>query len=95
MRRPASLTIALALLLCAALSPASACETAGPNTHVGVVTAIDGGTVTLKDAQTGQNLKFLATPALLKGIAVKDQVAIVYAPESKPLRATSITKAGG
>jgi len=37
------------------------------------------------------NLKFLASPPLLKGVAVEDQVAA----EDKTLRATFITKAGG
>jgi hypothetical protein len=52
-------------------------------------------TVLLKDTQTGKNLKFLATPELLKGVAVKDQVAIVFATAGQTLRAKSITKAGG
>jgi hypothetical protein len=87
--------LVLALTLFVSLSPAWACDTAGPNTHLGVITAVDGGSVTLKDAQTGQHLKFVASPQLLKGVAVKDQVAIVFTPEGKTLRATAITKAGG
>ena len=90
-----SLALAVMLLVGWCLSPAWACETAGPNTHLGVITAVDAGSVTLKDAQTGKNLKFLASPQLLKGVAVKDQVAIVYTSEGKTLRATAITKAGG
>ena len=87
--------VALTVLLGLGLAPAWACDVA-PNTHLGVITAVDvpGSTVTLKDAQTGKNLKFLAKPELLKGLAVKDQVAIVYATEGQALRATSITKAG-
>lgn len=87
--------LALTVLVSLCFSPAWACDTAGPNTHLGVITAVDGGSVTLKDAQTGQNLKFLASPLLLKGVAVKDQVAIVFTTEGKTLRATAITKAGG
>ena len=87
-----ALTAWLAAILLA--SPMLACSTAGPNTHLGVVTAVDSAksTITLKDAETGKNLTFRASPEQLKGIAVKDDVTIVYAAEGKDLRATSIKK---
>jgi hypothetical protein len=86
----------LALLLVLAATPiaALACESAGPNTHVGVVTAIDSEkqSLSLKDAESGKVLTFSAGVDLLKGIALRDQVIIVYAAEGKTLRATSIKK---
>jgi hypothetical protein len=86
----------LALLLVLAATPiaAFACESAGPNTHVGVVTAIDSAkqSLSLKDAESGKVLTFSASADLLKGIAPRDQVIIVYAAEGKTLRATSIKK---
>lgn len=94
-------TRALVVLLCLALlgaaSGAPACELAGPNTHVGTVVAIDAArsTLTLRDAQTRQNLTFLARPELLKDVAVRDEVAVVYAEDGGTLRATAIRKAGG
>jgi hypothetical protein len=86
----------LAVLFFVGLAPSLglACEGAGPNTHVGVVTALDAGkhTLSLQDAETGKVLTFTATPDLLKGIAVRDEVQVVYAPEGKTLRATAIKK---
>ena len=93
--RRALVAFALAVLPSVALSPAWGCEAAGPNTHMGVVTAVGGGSVTLKDAETGKNITFVAAPAQLKGVAVKDQVTIKFTPEGSTLRATSVTKAGG
>jgi hypothetical protein len=85
------------LVLLGAASVAPACEMAGPNTHVGTVMAIDAGagTLTLRDAQTQHDLTFQAPAELLTGVAVKDQVAVVYAQEGGTLRATAIRKAGG
>jgi hypothetical protein len=86
---------AFALVLSWAVpAPALACESAGPNAHIGTVTAIDNAqkTITLKDAESGKNLTFTATPELLRGIAVKDQVIVKYAADGARLRATSVTK---
>ncbi len=88
-------TLALAILVTMfAPPPALACEAAGPNAHVGIVTAVDHtrSTLTLKDAQTGKPLTFRARPDLLRGIATKDAVTVGFAPEGKALRATSIEK---
>jgi hypothetical protein len=96
MNRVLSILLVLPLLTLSARAPALACDSAGPNTHVGMVTALDraGGTLTLKDAETGAALTFLARPDLLRGIAPRDEVAVTFAPEGRTLRATSIEKAG-
>jgi len=87
-------SLALVLVLAATPIAALARESAGPNTHVGVVTAIDPGkqSLSLKDAESGKILTFSAGPDLLRGIALRDQVIVVYAAEGKTLRATSIKK---
>ncbi|OLC17120.1 MAG: hypothetical protein AUH29_03135 [Candidatus Rokubacteria bacterium 13_1_40CM_69_27] len=92
-----TLLVVLSLVLLGAAAVAPACELAGPNTHMGTIVAIDAAqsTLTLRDAQTRQNLTFLARPELLKDVAVKDEVAVVYAQEGGKLRATAIRKAGG
>ena len=88
------LLLALTGLVFISGSSASACEAAGPNTHVGAVTAIDpaGKTFTLKDAETTRPIVFLTTTEQLKGVKVKDEVAVTYVAEGKQLRATSIKR---
>jgi hypothetical protein len=86
--------LSLVMLLFCAAGPALACDAAGPNTHMGVVTAVDTAakTFTLKDAQTGKPLTFAATPEQLQGLHVKDEVSVVYAGQGTKLRATTIKK---
>lgn len=87
-----ALTLTLLLALVAAPGVAFACEAAGPNAHIGTVTAVDASkqTFKLKDAQSGMILTFTASPEMLKSIAVRDQVTVVYAAEGNTLRATAI-----
>ncbi len=96
MRRLCALALAISMMELSAAVPALACDSAGPNTHVGVVTAVDRArsTLTLKDAETGSPLTFLAQPDLIRGIAPKDEVIVKFTPEGKTLRATSVEKAG-
>jgi hypothetical protein len=86
--------LGLTALLLAFATPAPACESAGPNTHIGVVTAVDGkaGTFALKDAESQMDLKFRATAEQLRNLAVGDQVTVTYAEEGKALRARTIRK---
>src|SRR5262249_50589930 len=70
---------AILLLFLAALAsfnaPSSfACEAAGANTHIGVVTVVDlpRRTFTLKDAETAKPIVFVATTEQLKGVKVDD-----------------------
>ena len=86
------LALVLSLMLLASAPAAFACEMAGPNAHMGTVTALSPQSFTLKDAESGMNLTFAASPELLKGLAVKDQVTVVFAKEGQTLRATSIKK---
>ena len=73
---------------------AQACDIGVPNTHIGVVTAVDPAAqrMTLKDAQSGKSMMFSASQKLLLGIAVNDKVSIEYALEDKAMRATAIKK---
>lgn len=91
--RAYALSLALMVVL-AGVTPAFSCDAAGPSTHLGVVTAVDTvqKTFTLKDAQTGKPLTFVASAEMLQGIKVKDEVAVVYAAEGKNLRATAVKK---
>ena len=87
--------LTLALVLLATAPAAWACSIAGPNTHIGTVKAVDPAkhTLTMKDAETGEDLTFVADrPEMLKGIAPKDRVTVVFTAQGKTLRATSIKK---
>lgn len=92
-RRLVSTLLPAALCIFAA-EFAQACDVGVPNTHIGVVTAVDPAAqhMSLKDAQSGKNMMFAASTKLLLGIAVNDQVNVEYAVENKALRATAIRK---
>ncbi len=95
MMRSRIFALAIALVTLAAASAAWGCSVAGPNTHIGTVKAVDiaQSTLTVKDAETGEDLTFVAdTPEMLKGIAPRDRVTVVFTEQGKTLRATSITK---
>lgn len=96
MKTGVTLVVALLTLLAAA-GPAAACEMAGPNTHVGAVLTIDGSRAgfTLRDMQTRRPITFLASPELLAGVRVNDEIVVVYTPEGESLRAKSIRRMGG
>jgi hypothetical protein len=86
--------LVLAGLVFVSAPSASACDAAGPNAHVGAVTAIDPTrkTFTLKDAETTRPIVFVTTTEQLKGVKVEDEVAVTYVAEGKQLRATAIKR---
>lgn len=86
--------LALAALMLGSAPPASACGAAGPNTHVGAITAIDltQKTFILKDAETAKPIVFVASSDLLRGLMVEDEVVVTYVIEGKQLRARSVKK---
>lgn len=80
-------------LVMASLAPqALACQMAGPNAHFGIVTALDQKSLTLKDAESGMDLTFVARPDQLKGVALKDRVTVVFSSEGEKLVAKSVKK---
>jgi hypothetical protein len=88
------LAVALAVFVLSAAPVALACESAGPNAHIGTVTAVDvqKNTLSLKDAESGMKLTFVASPDLLKTVKVNDQVKVTFTEDGKTLRATAITR---
>ncbi|MBI3622293.1 MAG: hypothetical protein HY208_08925 [Nitrospirae bacterium] len=60
--------------------PVWACDAAGPSTHVGVVTQLDAKQrqFTIKDAQTGKPMVFVAESPQLAALNIGDQVAVKY-----------------
>ena len=92
LRRVALLVVTVAIVFAAPV--AFGCTAAGPDAHIGSVTAVDGekGTLRLKDTESGMELTFVAPPDLLKTVKVNDAVVVKYKTEGKTLRATSITR---
>jgi len=88
------LLLAFAGLVLVSASSASACDAAGPNTHVGIVTAIDltRKILTLKDAETTRPIAFVATAEQLRVVKLEDEVSGIYVVDGKQLRATSIKR---
>ena len=92
--RRSFLTTAIALgLLWLGGSPAAlACKALGPNKHVGVVQAINTQlkTFSIKDAESGMEMTFEASPQLLERVKVNTQVIVTYGAEGERLKAQAI-----
>lgn len=74
-------------------SPAFACESAGSDTHVGKIQAIDVArpSFTILDRQMKRPVTFLAAPDQLKGLSVGQLVAVKYSELKGDLKAEEIT----
>ena len=91
----AKVTLMLVTLIASiALMPlsASACELAGPDTHVGEIKAIDLGqpSFTILDGQMKKPLTFLAAAEQLKGLSLGQLVVVKYSKVGGQLRAEEI-----
>lgn len=75
-----------------AAAPAWACKAAGPNTHVGVIMQVNakGGEFTIKDAETGKPIIFVADAKQIGGLNVGDQVSVKYEKRDGGLAAKRI-----
>ncbi len=73
--------IAVAGLTLFTMTSAVACSVAGPNKHVGQVTAVNvrAGTFTIMDAETRKPIVFAASADILKDVAkAKGSVLVSY-----------------
>lgn len=73
---------------------AMACEAAGPNSHVGQVTAVDPakGTFTIMDAETREPITFIAGTDILSGLKnAKGMVKVNYEDKGDKLNAVGVT----
>jgi len=79
------------LMICSI--PASACKSAGPNKHVGVVLSINltDHLIVIKDAENGDQMTFKAAQPILKNIKVNDEVVITFEKSGTGMIATKIT----
>ncbi len=84
--------VAIALPIVAGPGSALACKSAGAFKHVGVVSAVDTKalTVTIKDAETGEPITFVATAKQLQDIRPGDQVMIGFIEKDGTLTAVQI-----
>ena len=73
-------------------TPAFACKSAGPDKHVGIVVSINIKTHTLilKDAETGENMTFIAQDQLIKPLQPNQNAIITYKNSDKGMVATQI-----
>lgn len=89
-------TIAATASLIAGLSVAPmtlwACDMAGPNAHVGVITQINDKTMsfTIRDAQTQRLITFTVSKDMLDRLMKSTRVLVKYKKDQGKLVATSI-----
>ena len=69
-----------------------ACKSAGPNKHIGSITAIDAKakTFTIRDAETDHLMTFEATDKILKELKVEDRVMVGFKEENGKLIAVDV-----
>ncbi len=91
-RKIGMMFFAVVLSLGLAASAALACSGAGPDKHIGKVTAVDAkaSTLTIRDAETSNLLTFKAEENLLVGIKSSDRVTIQFKEEDGQLIAVAI-----
>jgi len=85
--------VILVILAIFVIPTSYACDSAGPNVHVGKITAVDSdtSTFTLLDAETGSPIKFAASSKLLLGLAgLRRTIAVDYQEEEGHLVALNI-----
>jgi hypothetical protein len=75
-----------------ATGPAWACKAAGPDTHVGVVTQLNGKErqFTITDAETGKPMVFIADSKQMAALNIGDQIAVSYEKHDGAMVATRI-----
>jgi len=85
--------IAVAGLTLFTITPTVACSVAGPNKHVGHVTAVNvgAGTFTIMDAETRKPIVFKASADILKDVAkARGSVLVSYVQSDGRLVAKDI-----
>lgn len=84
--------VVLAVFVLGSVSTTWACKSAGPNKHVGNVTAIDAKakTFTIRDAETDHPMSFEATDKILKDLKVSDRVMVGYQEEKGKMIAVEV-----
>ncbi|MFQ5988659.1 MAG: hypothetical protein ACE5K9_01970 [Candidatus Methylomirabilales bacterium] len=73
-------------------SHAWACDSVGPNGHVGKTLSVSPSAIEIRDFQTGNSLTFQATTDQLSGVRPGDRVMITFKEEGKVLVAEKIRK---
>jgi len=82
--------IAITLMLFS-VSASVACESAGPNVHIGEVTSVNSSTFTLLDAETSSPIKFIASSEILLTLAgLNRTIAVDYHEEDGRLVALAV-----
>jgi len=84
--------VILAVFVLGSVTMSWACKSAGPNKHVGNITAIDAkaDTFTIRDAETDHPMTFEATGSILKSLKVSDRVLVGYKEEKGKMIAVDV-----
>lgn len=84
--------LVLAAFLLGSVTTTWACKAAGPNKHIGSITAIDAKakTFTIRDAETDRLMIFEAADKILKGLKIEDRVIVSYKEENGKLIAMEV-----
>lgn len=87
----------MAMLIAALLIPVSAwaCDSAGPNTHIGKVMSVDAKkmTFTIRDAETRSPITFVATDtSIIEGLkGINGMITVNYEENGDDLTAVGVT----
>lgn len=84
--------VMLAVLVMGPVTTSWACKSAGPNKHVGQITAIDAkaDTFTIRDAETDHAITFEATEKILKDLKINDRVMVGYKDDAGKMTAIDV-----
>jgi hypothetical protein len=84
--------VMLAVWVLGSVTSSWACKSAGPNKHVGQITAIDAksDTFTIRDAETDHLMTFEASNLILKDLKINDRVMVGYKDDDGKMIATDV-----
>jgi len=92
MKRQSILAVLILAFFLGSVTTTWACKSAGPNKHIGSITAIDAKakTFTIRDAETDHLMTFEATDKILKELKVEDRVMVSFKEENGILIAVDV-----
>jgi hypothetical protein len=90
--RPLVMSVMLVVWVLGTVTTSWACKSAGPNKHVGQITAIDAkaDTFTIRDAETNHAITFEATEKILKDLKINDRVMVGYKDVDGKMKAIDV-----
>ncbi|HEY4486003.1 MAG TPA: hypothetical protein VI702_06785 [Nitrospiria bacterium] len=86
------LVLVLSVFAAGSYGAVEACKSAGPNKHIGSITAIDAkaGTFSIRDAETDHEMTFTAAGKIIKGLKLNDRVMVGFKEEDGRMIAVDV-----